>query len=346
MKHVVHVADYGNPAPGSFVPSILAVADDLHRTADRCSLVSKNVSNAVWHDRARKNLDGFAAARSPREVLDFLWKAQPDVIHVHFVGWSLPATLAGYLRGTRVIWHLHSAMREGGGTMRKLRQVAKYRWFGSGVHKFVVVSDSLGKAMADLGIERDRIALIRNAVDTQHFHPPANEERQAARAQFGISERERVVLFFGRDVDVKGADLLWRAFDQKPSITLLGVGMPAEATAEFSKRVRTVNVPFAGDTAPLYWASDVLAMPSRREGTPFTMLEAFSTGLPIVASDIPALAEVVRAGVRATLVPNEPLQIRNALGSAALHRYDETAPARARFGLRRWVDEVTGLYAA
>ncbi|HEY1429111.1 MAG TPA: hypothetical protein VGF18_06030, partial [Candidatus Tumulicola sp.] len=67
---------------------------------------------------------------------------------------------------------------------------------------------------------------------------------------------------------------------------------------------------------------------------------------PIVASDIPALTEVVRAGVRATLVPNDPLAIRNALGSASSHRYEETAPARARFGLRRWVDEVTTLYAA
>jgi glycosyltransferase involved in cell wall biosynthesis len=344
VSHVVHVADYGNPAPGSFVPSILAVADDLHRRAGRCSLVSKRVSNAVWYDRARRDLDGFAAASSPREVLDFLWRAQPDVIHVHFVGWALPATLAGYLRGTRVIWHLHSAMRDGGGTVRRLRQAAKYRWFGAGVHRFAVVSDALRAAMEDLGIARDRITLIRNAVDTQHFHPPTAAERQAARAQFGIAERERVLLFFGRDVDVKGADILWRALDDKPDTTVLAVGLPPAATAEFAKRVRTVTVPFAEDTAPLYWAADTLAMPSRREGTPFTMLEAFSTGLPIVASDIPALSEIVNYGLRATLVSNEPSAIRRALESAPLQRYEETAPARARFGLRRWVDEVTGLY--
>ncbi|HEY3676787.1 MAG TPA: glycosyltransferase family 4 protein [Candidatus Tumulicola sp.] len=346
MSHVVHVADYGNPAPGSFVPSILAVAEDLHQHAGRCSLVSKRVPNAVWYDDARKQLDGFATAGSTGDVLNFLWRAQPDVIHVHFVGWSLPATLAGYLRGTRVIWHLHSAMREGGGAARRLRQVAKYRWFGSGVHKFVVVSDSLRDAMETLGVDKNRVALIRNAVDTNHFRSPSYQERLDARARFGIGERERVVLFFGRDVDIKGADILWRAFDNKPNLTLLGVGMPQSAAGEFSKRVRTIAVPFAEDTAPLYWASDVLAMPSRREGTPFTMLEAFSCGLPIVASNIPALAEVAREGVRATLVPNEPGAIRNALGSASSHRYEETAPARARFGLRRWVDEVTGLYAA
>src|SRR6202012_5975571 len=124
---------------------------------------------------------------------------------------------------------------------------------------------SLREAMQDLGIENDRVSLIRNAVDTGHFRPPTYGERHAARASLGITESERVVLFFGRDIDVKGADLLWRAFDNKPNVTLLGVGMPQTAVAEFSKRVRTVTVPFAADTAPLYWASDVLAMPSRRE---------------------------------------------------------------------------------
>jgi glycosyltransferase involved in cell wall biosynthesis len=346
VAHIVHVADYGNPAPGSFVPSILALAQKLHARGDRCSLISRNVPGAVWHDSAREGLDSFATASSTGELARLLWRSAPDAVHVHFVGWSLPAALVGYLRGARVIWHLHSAMRETPKGLTRLARVAKYAWLGNGVHRLVTVSDALRDAIVGLGVPAQRTSVIRNAVNTEHFRPPTPRERERVRTELGIRPGDRVLLHFGRDVSIKGGDILWRALAGVRDVVLLAVGVPPVAVGEFVARVPTIALPFVPDTAPLYWAADALAMPSRREGAPYTMLEALCSGIPVVASDIDALAEIGRQEPAVTLVRNEPAAFAQALRDVSHAGEDDVARTRARFGLDRWVSEVTSLYAA
>jgi glycosyltransferase involved in cell wall biosynthesis len=345
-RHIVHVADYGNPAPGSFVPGIVALAKELHLAGDRCSLIVKNVDNATWHETASRSLHSFAAASTPGEVFNLLWRAAPDVVHVHFVGWSLPATTAAYARHARVIWHLHSAMENGAGRLRRFARAGKYNWFGAGVHKFVAVSDTLRRGVVDMGISPDRVTVLRNAVDTKHFRPPTAAERRQTRESLGIGESERVILYFGRDIDVKGADILWEALDESPPVVLLGVGLPPRAIAEFSSRVRTIALPFVADVAPLYWAADVLVMPSRREAAPYTMLEALCSNLPVIGSNIAPLAEIAAQASEVVLVANDPTAFSRALRNRVERRSTEIETVRARFGLDHWVGEMRSLYAA
>jgi glycosyltransferase involved in cell wall biosynthesis len=345
-RHIVHVADYGNPAPGSFVPAIVALANDLHLAGDRCSLIVKRVDDAVWHEAAARNLHSFAAASTRAEVFRLLRREAPDVVHVHFAGWSFPATAAAYTQGARVIWHLHSSMENGAGRLRRLARAGKYNWFGAGVHRFVVVSDSLRRAMIDMGISPKRVKLLRNAVDTAHFRPPSAQERRRARETLGIAQGDRVVLYFGRDIDIKGADILWEALDGSPPVVLLGVGLPPRAVAEFSARVPTIALPFVADVAPLYWAADLLAMPSRREAAPYTMLEALCSGLPVIASNIAPLAEIAAEAPRVLLVSNDPATFARALSMRFERHGVEVEAVRARFGLDRWVEEMRRLYAA
>jgi glycosyltransferase involved in cell wall biosynthesis len=344
--HVVHVGDYGNPAPGSFIPAIFALARRLRARGDRCSLITPDVAGAVWHDAARANLDRFETASSPSELYRRLWRAAPDVVHVHFVGWSLPATLVGYLKGVPVIWHLHSAMRDAGAASQRLVRTAKYAWFGRGVRRFVAVSDALRSAVVRMGVAPARAALIRNAVDTAHFRPPSPQEKAAARAAFGLRPSDRVLLHFGRDVRIKGGDILWDALSRVRDVVLIAVGLPPDAQREFAARVRTIALPFVADTAQLYWAADVLAMPSRREGAPYTMLEALCSGLPVVASEIESLAEIGRCEPSVRLVRNEPAALAEALREPSSPPAEAVAATRTRFGLDRWVSEVSGLYAA
>lgn len=346
MSHVVHVADYGNPAPGSFVPALLALARSLHGRRERCSFISRHVPEAVWHRSARENFDSFATVSNRFELYRMLWRAAPDVVHVHFSGWSVPATLVGYLRGVRVIWHLHSAMGETPIGMRRALRAAKYAWFGGGVHRFVTVSEALRSTIVGLGAPRTRIALIRNAVNAQHFRPPAPEQRRESRAALGIENDSRVLLFFGRDVEIKGADILWQSLTGARNVVLIAVGAPEAALREFRSRVPTIAVPFACDTAPLYWASDTLVMPSRREGAPYTLLEALCCGVPVLASDIEPLAEIARDEPLVALVPNDPHAFARAITAAPRAQIQTNGKTAARFGLDRWVREVSELYAA
>src|SRR5690606_15055908 len=80
---------------------------------------------------------------------------------------------------------------------------------------------------------------------------------------------------------------------------------------------------------------DVLAVPSRwRENTPFVVLEAHAAGIPVVASDVPGIAEIVRPGVDGLLVPpGDPVALREALRSLAVDPARRAAlTGRARGG--------------
>ena len=345
MRHVVHVADYGNPAPGSFIPALFALAARLQGRGDRCSLITPDVAGAVWHRDALENFDTFATASSRTELYRLLLRARADVVHVHFNGWALPATLAGFVRGVRVIWHLHSAMDRAPSRMRGALRCAKYGVVGRAVDRFVTVSEELRSAVVASGAPRERTALIRNAVDATHFHAPTAQQRRDVRTALGIADGDRALLHFGRDVEIKGGDVLWQALCGASDVVLIAVGVPPAALAEFRSRVKTIAVPFVADTAPLYWAADALVMPSRREGAPYTLLEALCCGLPVIASDIEPLAEIGRAEPLVTLVRNEPDALAHAIAAVrrpAVHGGD----AAQRFGLDRWVREVSELYAA
>jgi glycosyltransferase involved in cell wall biosynthesis len=106
------------------------------------------------------------------------------------------------------------------------------------------------------------------------------------------------------------------------------------------------------DLGDLLEAIDLFVMPSLWEGLPLSMVLAMGAGLPVVASRVAGIPEVVKNGVTGLLVPpgdvsalgsalarlvSDPA-LRHALGAAA------AAFVRPRFGVDGYVDAVTGLY--
>jgi glycosyltransferase involved in cell wall biosynthesis len=102
---------------------------------------------------------------------------------------------------------------------------------------------------------------------------------------------------------------------------------------------------FVSDTAALrhlYLNASVLALPSAYEGLPMVLLEAMSCGLPVVGSDIPAIAEVVEDGVTGLLVPvGNPARLARALREA-VDRQDELGPAARESILANYDQSVVG----
>ena len=163
--------------------------------------------------------------------------------------------------------------------------------------------DMAGQVVA-AGVPSDRVHTIYNGVDLDLFTPG---DLGAARAQLGLPEDARVVLFVGHLTAIKDPLLLVRAFallragDAEAGWRLVLVGdgeLRREVEREVEARGLGERVVLAGERRPadvvrFMQAADVLAVPSRNEGVPNVIREAFACGLPVVATRVGGVPEVV-----------------------------------------------------
>ncbi len=169
------------------------------------------------------------------------------------------------------------------------------------------------------GVRDDKIRVIYNILDVNHFRPPTDGERTAARARWGLAAPARALLLPGRvGVQKHQLGLLWAMR------RLLRLGLwPAEAVVLFAGRERdraaswlvrrlaadpevAPHVRFLGaekDIRSLYWASDLLVMPSLYEGLANAALEGAACGLPALLSHAANVDGIVQPGATGWEVP-------------------------------------------
>lgn len=208
----------------------------------------------------------------------------------------------------------------------------------------------------------DRVRFTPTWLDPDRFHPPAEEDRRAARtrlrARFDLSADARVVLLVGRLESQKHPELALQALahlrDEDTAAAAAGGQAPAPIALIFvgdgSLRPRLERlagelrvadrVRFAGLVAPpeipaFHAGADVFALTSRYEGMPIALLEAMATGLPAVASDVGEVGRVLRDGVNGRLLGSEA---RTPQAVAAALR--QVAGAREHFTVEKCVNSV------
>jgi glycosyltransferase involved in cell wall biosynthesis len=166
-----------------------------------------------------------------------------------------------------------------------------------------------------------------NGIDGARFAPDvvAGAVRDRLRRQLDIPRGDRVVTFVGRLVGDKGISELLAAFDAlaDANTTLLLVGgeepeldpLPA-ATRELMHRHPKVRCAgWVTDVRPYLALSDLLVLPSYREGFGMVLVEAGAMGVPVIATDITGCRDVVIDGVNGLLVPpRDAAALADALG--------------------------------
>lgn len=176
---------------------------------------------------------------------------------------------------------------------------------------FVCISRDIHAELGSVGMPDRRLWDIPNGVDTEHFRPADAQEQRELRATLGLPDGPLIV-FAGRLVVEKCVDVLIRALptvlQQVPdaSIVLLGEGDQQAALQSLAAEVGVAKrVIFAGahdDVAPFLRAADMFVLPSRAEGFPVSLLEAMSTGLSCVATNISGTSQLLEDGVGGRLV--------------------------------------------
>ncbi|MGC8724669.1 MAG: glycosyltransferase family 4 protein [Acidobacteriota bacterium] len=270
-------------------------------------------------------------------------KARPDVVHVEYVAPGFVPVLAARLAGARRLFAtVHQPATPYGWKARLLLRTAARLCTA-----FFCVSQAVERSWfgdsevwtAGRDVHSRRHWTLYTGVDVEAVSKRAAQECPALRAKLGLAERP-VVGVVGRLRREKGQDILLDAMaevvKEVPEARLLVVGDGPDREA-FQAQARRLGlegaVVWAGPAAPeavhaYYGAMDVLAVPSRFEGFGLVAVEGLAAGLPVAASDVEGLREILEGMPGGKLVPAGDA---SALVKAIIELLQDPK-ARAKFG--------------
>ena len=283
-------------------------------------------------------------------------KLRPDVVHTHQIGALFYAGRAARLAKVPLVVHT-----EHGKHFARLRTRWMGRFAACYAARFFCVSEDLASHVRLNRVAPPRkVVVVVNGIDTDRFSVKGKEG--ALSASLGIPAGVPLIGTIGRLNEVKRQDVLLRAFaillQSVPTAHLLIVGdgplMNDLRGLAIELSISSV-VHFVGYQASpeLYLQMmDVFALSSRSEGMPLVLLEAGAAGLPVVATRVGGVPEVIVEGETGLMVPPEN---ETALATALCNLLHDIPMARqmgeaarrrvvAEFSLRRMAAEYQRHY--
>jgi glycosyltransferase involved in cell wall biosynthesis len=361
----VHLAGYGGPYPGSFVPMLRTARTAVEARGWSFEAVFPAESERHgWFQSIRE--EGMAVRAATRGSIGAasaqvtrLVRERParTLLHTHFSIWDMPAAAAGWATAATVVWHLHSPLEDS--VSARARNAVRFGVIGRSVQRILCVGPEIrSKAVARLAAPA-RTEVFVNGVDTARFATRRAGEREAARAALGVAPDAAVLLLFGWDWQRKGGPLLLetvRELRRRGSeVVALIVGANVEAREEARQFGVETAVQMSApqdDARLLYTAADVFIAASTAEGMPFAMLEALACGTPVIASAIPshrfaqgslpACRVVERRGHAFADAVTAELAADPADRAMRLQR--SRAEIEREYSLTRWSERLTELY--
>ena len=165
---------------------------------------------------------------------------------------------------------------------------------------FITVSQSMARVLRQQGA-KSRISVVYNGVDWSRYR---RMDREQSRARYELGERDYAIALVGRiQFRQKGHDFLIKAISrfrdhfERCKLLVVGDGPDAPKLKEMVLSLDLSHIvrllPWSNSLSELYSAIDMLVIPSNFEGVPVVMLEGMYFGLPVVASNIDGMAEIL-----------------------------------------------------
>jgi glycosyltransferase involved in cell wall biosynthesis len=205
------------------------------------------------------------------------------------------------------------------------------RWSLPAARRIVTVSKAFRDELVRHRVAPERIAIVHNAIDPG-WGEGAQVSAAALRAKLGIAIGAKVILSVGRLSREKDHATLLDALDQirvagqiVPHLVIVGDG-PERSRIE--RRIQELklaaHISMTGQqpsAEPYYGLADVAVLSSRSEGSPNALLEAMAAGVPLVATTVGGIPEMVTSGDSALLVhPADSRELAQALTAALTDR--------------------------
>ena len=296
-----------------------------------------------------------------RRLLALLARGGFDVLHAHLAYASIWGAHAGARAGVPVVATLHVAPEP---VPRWSREAVRRRLLVRALRRHaaavLAVSGAVREAWAGHGLPPASVEVVPNGVDVGALAAPRPQARARLRAELGVAGEAPLALAVAALRPGKGLETLIAALgllaetSTAPCCAVAGDG-PLRGELERAAAERGVRIHWLGlrrDVPDLLAAADLFVLPSERDALPTVLLEAMAASLPVVATPVGGIPEIVEDGESGVLVaPGDAAALAAALrglaGDPATRRRLGASGQRRvheRFTLDAWVARLEAVY--
>jgi glycosyltransferase involved in cell wall biosynthesis len=303
----------------------------------------------VPYRRVRCTLD--VNPRMARDVVRAVRAEAPDLLHTHLVHGDVYGSIASRVTDVPFVSSRHNDDRYLLGPFRYVD-----RAFARGTRRIVAISDAVRRFLRQAGLPEDKLVTVHYGLDELPAAPS-----EVAPAAAGVPEGAPLALAVGRLIEQKDHATLLRAFararSERPDavLAILGGGPLESDTRALAAELdldEAVLLPGRLEIRDWLERADVFVHTSRWEGFGIVLLEAMLARLPVVATRVSAVPEVVADGETGVLVePGDVDGVASALGALLAdpdraRALGEAGHARARseFSVARMTDRTLAVY--
>lgn len=308
-RHALHVMEVvGNGIVGGMERCVERLIDHLGQ-GDRFRFTVLCPFEGDFTDRVRAAGAQVVVVPMPEDppwaalqmVTGLVRHGRVDLLHAHLPNAHQLAGVVGRITGVPVVSTIH-------GRQIIMPDLEVHRMVGS--HLSVVCQHSYYHALG-LGIDPDKLSCEPNGVDTQAFHPGPRPE-QGLRERLGLPRDTLLVGLVGRLSPEKAPDVLVRAasllHERMPEVHFVIVGegpMRTQLVEAIERQGLPSHVHLLGridDVLPIYHDLDLQVSSSHSEAMPLSLMEGMASGLPVVATRVGGVPEIVEHGRSGWLV--------------------------------------------
>lgn len=292
-----------------------------------------------------------------KQLRDFLEQEKIDLVQTHLYYSNILGTLAACRAGIPVIATLHSTATQKG-WKKPFLQMMEDHCLTKYATRILAVGN--GVAEAHQGHYGTRtMDVIPNGIPQPE--PVQSHERERLRHEITGHGSKSIIVTVGRFARAKGYEDMIEAFsllnkrNLNPVLLMVGTGGMVDTIKERIDDFQlTQSIVLAGerdDVPQLLASSDVYASSSHREGLPLAVLEAMMAGLPVVATSVGDIPNVVTDETGVVVPPHQPEKLADALEDLLRNPKKRQAMGRAaqqralnEYSVDAWMKKHIALY--